>query len=263
MEQNGVRHWAAGSLLLASIVWAASCGGAGDTGAFGTTSGGAGACAGGCPGSLLCDGQLGCVTCLADGDCGSASPFCIAGSCEQCETSGDCQAGASCYPGDHECKPSCSSSADCTSGDATLCDTATGACVECVAGTDCADGELCDPTFGQCSECLTDGDCGVTQPHCDRADGECRECLGDGHCAAGQVCSDGHCVSASCASDADCGGERPRCDTAAASCVECLAHADCESGGQPLCGPDHVCVRCLVDADCDGQVCERFDCKGG
>jgi Cys-rich repeat protein len=248
-------------LIGAAGITPLACGGTGDdAGVFGG-GGGSSADCGGCPGSQVCDADFGCVQCNIDSACGNG--FCIAGDCVECATSSDCAAGQSCWPADHECKPACSSDADCTGDNATHCDPVSKACVECVDSSTCGN-QTCDPTFGTCVECTSDVDCPAGEAHCD-ASGECRECLTNAHCDVGQICSEHHCTVASCTSDGDCAGENPHCDPDSGKCFECVVDAHCADGDKAHCSPAHQCVKCLVDADCgdSGQVCEDFECKGG
>lgn len=245
-------------LVLATI---AAC--AADEALFGDSGTGASAGAGGsCANGFFPDPSLGCVQCTSDAGCDGAHPFCVAGACVECGVSSDCGAGESCFPENHECEPSCASSDDCSSGDASLCDVPSGACVECVDSTQCQQG-VCNPTFGICAECLGSEDCAAGEPYCQVDEGRCRECLADVHCAPGDICSGHHCAPATCASDADCAEDEPRCDVPSGSCRECLSDADCAGGSDPRCGRSGECVRCLTDDDCGGGQCEDQNCKGG
>src|SRR5262245_52991547 len=55
----------------------------------------------------------------------------------------------------------CASDADCRSGESSICDVATGVCIECRVETDCTSGGRphCDTGSGICVECRTDADC--------------------------------------------------------------------------------------------------------
>src|SRR5262249_51076127 len=119
-----------------------------------------------------CNPALGCVECIADTDCatGGRDPFCVRGRCEACRTNADCGVAAPiCYPGDHRCHVSCAIDGGARCGLATPhCDTATGACVGCLAPTDCPPpAPLCESTTKACVVCEKNSDCPATRPKCD------------------------------------------------------------------------------------------------
>ena len=118
-------------------------------------------------------------TCFADGDCaGGPNPYCLAGRCVACKTSGECRGGA----------PICSSDHVCVS-----CVAAVGACPSAAPA--------CEADSGRCVECASNDDCPVaTQPICDDASNTCVACTSDAQCAAvpPAVCLyhlDGRCAS--------------------------------------------------------------------
>lgn len=247
-----------GALSAAVFAWAVSCGGT-DSGDSSNTP--PPSCSDSCPAGRICSSSLGCVECLLDLDCGAANPACIDGRCEQCETSADCAAGQTCYPGNHECNAACATNADC-SGDAQICNPTTKACVECLVKADCPDDPFCDPTYGKCAECLGNADCGTAQPFCEPADGQCRECLLDSHCGIHQKCTDKHCVIEKCTVDQECPGDFPKCIAAEGTCVECLLDVDCTDGDKIHCSMVNQCERCTLNEHCAaGETCVDFDCK--
>jgi Cys-rich repeat protein len=224
----------------------------------GTVWGGSG-CNDVCPGAEFCDTALGCVECRGNGDCGAGQPFCVLGRCRQCEITADCGAGQACYPRDHQCHPFCDANGDCADvNNSPFCDLETGACVGCVADSDCGDQPFCNPTTGQCAECIGDADCGVSSPFCDPSNGECHSCIVDEHCGPNQACDDHSChLAGPCTASSQCPGDS-LCNLDNGECVECLINGDCGGGDQPFCSlPLGECVECLVDADCPtGELCQ-------
>jgi hypothetical protein len=236
-------------------------GGGASSGSLGAGAGTPGGCAVNgqeCP--VLCDTSLGCVECLDDSDCGAAAPACIYGRCEQCGDKADCPDGQSCYPENHECRPSCTSGQDCT-GDAPICD-ATGACVGCETDMDCPSGEpLCDPLTKQCVECTSSTDCGAASPVCDLPRGDCVLCLVDGDCGDGEVCNDRQCVP----TPESCGASEVLCPDGCfdlssdpAHCGACDTNCGpgtCVSGTCQCGGGSIVCEGACVDPSTDPNHC--------
>src|SRR5262245_52467125 len=57
-------------------------------------------------GNRKCDPSLGCVECLANGDCPATAPICVHGSCSQCGSNADCPASTpACWLFDRKCHP--------------------------------------------------------------------------------------------------------------------------------------------------------------
>lgn len=260
-----------------------------------TTTGGAcdPASAAAC-GGRKCDRDLGCVECLADGDCTAAGrdPFCILGRCEACRTNADCGvAQPVCLPADHRCGSSCVGDGAVTCrGETPLCNTTTGACVGCKAATDCpATAPICEPTTSQCVACTQSSQCPAARPKCDLGRFECVSCIVTSDCPAGQTCDgEGRCI-VKCTSDGQCTNpDRPKCNLTTGACaecldstqcsskpstpicdtgrggrcVECVTNAHCGDGGTPFC-KDSECVQCRNDNDCAGGVtdkCEKGAC---
>src|SRR5262245_59478053 len=117
-----------GVASLGAFAWLASCGGSeSNEGSGGNSTGifstGAASCAEQCQ-SGLCDPQRGCVECNVNGDCHDpGQPICVGGHCEECGANADCGTGQSCFPGNNECHTACTSNANCTDGNANICDT--------------------------------------------------------------------------------------------------------------------------------------------
>lgn len=128
----------------------------------------------------------------------------------------------------------CTSDDDC--GFSGLCDTSTGACVQCLTADDCADeGDLCTdgmctsgceknedcPLFhscnvdsGQCNEsgCTSDRECilftGVADAVCKKEEGSASSCTipceENAECGSLNICQEGECVFLGCETDDDC-----------------------------------------------------------
>ncbi len=142
--------------------------------------------------------------------------------------------------------------APCTQSSGKVCD-AEGACVACVANTDCLVNEVCTAA-NECQE----GSCGDLAKNNDETDVDCGGSCG-ATCAPGQSCSTGAdclqgvckqnvCLVPTCGdgvengteTDVDCGG----------SCAS--------SGFNPKkCGPDQ---GCLINGDCAGNECSGTTC---
>jgi hypothetical protein len=187
----------------------------------------------------------------------------------------------------------CQSNADCV-GDAAgpICNTGTGACVECMAAIDCEAGEVCNTTTYTCETvqtgCQSDADC--AEGVCNTTTEQCVECMVDGDCETGEVCNlttyTCELELTGCTADADCVGDPAGevCNTTSGACVECMIDGDCETGEtcnmttytceaeQTNCSSNAdcvgaaageicdtvsgLCVECLVDENCEtGEVC--------
>lgn len=112
----------------------------------------------------------------------------------------------------------CQTNADCTAhAGAPVCDTATGACVACVASSDCTTpaAPVCTPS-DSCGACMTNTDCGrfSSTPVCDTASGACVQCT----------------------TASDCDALHEACNTTTHVCGVCTSNADCTSG--LCCGAD-------------------------
>ncbi len=98
-----------------------------------------------------------------------------------------------------------------------VCDTDTGACVECLDDTDCSP-QHCDVTQHACVDCLSSSDCSKTAPNC----------------------SSGHTCGAACNNSSTCSADTPVCETSTHTCVECLVDSDCDPNG--VCQADQTCL---------------------
>ena len=222
--------------------------------------------------------------CAANRDCPTPQ-LCVAGHCvnsgcgplsESCAADGDCGLGMSCTSGC--CRPGgvsgCQGNQDCLAKPTTpVCETATGACVQCVQTVDCAPGKLCQKNVCQAQPgCSRDADCTDAKlPVCDTSSSAhaCVECLqaADCHAAASPVCdATHHCVAPPvCTSNASCAKPTPVCRVSSGDCVGCLVSGDCPSGSS--CSAQNTCVvggngTCTTNGDCLGNGANVY-CKGG
>jgi Cys-rich repeat protein len=213
----------------------------------------------------ICSNTLGCVQCGADSDCPATDPRCIEGRCELCATNADCPATMPACWADHRCHAACTTSADCTQGGLTLCDTSTGDCIGCKTNADCTGTQhpLCDTTAERCVDCLENKDCGAAAPRCFLGDHTCVECLANSDCGTGQICQPGEFTChAGCTSNSNCSGATPLCNTVDSQCVQCLANSDCPTTA-PLCNTDRGrCSVCLVNTDCKDPTKPICDNQG-
>jgi hypothetical protein len=193
---------------------------------------------------------------------------------QQCGTNGACPSGYQCGPDNHCYKsgqiPAGDMSAtppdmamactamSCKGGPKPVCDTSTGACVECLMDVDCPSGKLCNN-----KACVP----GCTATH--------------GCPDGGGMCNTGNKMCMVCMKDADCSGNTPRCDTNSGNCVECLPTNDncsmgkfcgqvngvytCQTGCQTAAdcpkpdagGAIDCCNHICVDTDSDGKNCGK------
>ncbi len=219
----------------------------------------------------ICSGTLGCVQCQADSDCAATDPRCIEGRCHACATNADCGAAMPACWADHQCHAACTSNASCqqqTQPNLPLCDTSTGACIECMATKDCAGTQqpLCDTSTDRCVDCLANSDCGVSAPRCFLGDHTCVQCLSNSDCGtAAPICdSQNFACRQGCTENSQCSGTTPLCNTTTSTCVACLKNTDC-TVADPICTTnDGRCVVCVVDADCAQDAGTMYcDNQGG
>jgi hypothetical protein len=188
---------------------------------------------------------------------------------QQCGNNGACPSGYQCGPDNHCYKsgqiPAGDMSAtppdmamactamSCKGGPKPVCDTGSGACVECLMDVDCPSGKLCNN-----KACVP----GCTATH--------------GCPDGGGMCNTGNKMCVVCMKDADCGGGTPRCDTNSGNCVECLPTNDnCPMG--KFCGQVNSVYTCQTgcqtaadcpkpDAggaiDCCNHICADLDSDG-
>jgi Cys-rich repeat protein len=205
-----------------------------------------------------CSDTLGCVQCQSNTDCAPGAPVCALGRCAACGVNGDCGTGEACFPANHSCQTACTTNAECPQfggQNATICDTASGACVQCRDDADCpATAPKCEPNRRQCGDCASRADCGIAAPACNLQNARCVECLVDADCNTGgrpYACGDDNQCHPLCQADTDCTApNRTHCNLANGLCVECLLAANCPTA-TPICNPaDNQCVQCTTNAEC-------------
>jgi hypothetical protein len=195
------------------------------------------------PSGTLCGAALSCsgdtltpaTTCDGNGNC-------------QSPTAAACANYLYCADGT-SCATSCASGSDCVTG---ICNTTTGACLECQMDSDCSGtlkGEVstprCSTTANVCVQCLTNADCPAAEPSCNAAnlcvqpctnDGDCTNTVGLTKCGSQSFCVQPCSTSTDCASTAF----TPLCGSAGI-CVQCLAASDCAPSGI-TCSATNICM---------------------
>lgn len=115
-----------------------------------------------------------------------------------------CAAGLACV--DHQCVvPSCSMTG--CAAEAPVCNITTDVCEGCTESNQCSrfsDTDVCDTATGACVECVTAADCDAAEPVCDAS--RCRACKLDSECSSGACGDDGACVPESAIVYMDPGG---------------------------------------------------------
>ncbi len=211
---------------------AITSGGSEDNGQF--ADGSADAAPGGCQSAADCDDNDYCSAdvCKADGSCEHAA---IAG----------CVAPLA----------PCNSKNLCKSG---VCDSATNACVACLATIDCQAGQICQAK--QCKPaqtCKSDIECKTLQRVCGKADGLCVDCNSTLDCGPGEQCLGTQCVGAApCKSSKDCPAV---CNQAKGICVDCVSTDNCAPG--KFCTSDGHCAQAICLGPSCGSGSWQFGCK--
>ena len=144
------------------------------------------------------------------------------------------------------CQPACA--------DGTVCDEATGACVDCLQDADCTEdaAPVCDPDTQTCVACLDDSTCSGDTPVCDTDAQTCVACLEDANCSGDTpVCDTDVQACVGCLESTDCSGDTPVCDTGAQTCVGCLEDADCPTAQNARCDQATLsCAPCTQASEC-------------
>ena len=159
-----------------------------------------------------------------------------------------------------DARVTCRSDRDCAAT-AQVCDTAQGACVDCVRDADC----LTAGTSCISNRCTRPVACTSSRmcpgQVCDTARMLCVDCVSDTDCAATETCRASACVPrpAGCGSDAECAAPTPRCNATTRACVACLRDSDCGAGR--TCTSANACVTTAVcspgAAECVDSVTQR------
>lgn len=181
-------------------------------------------------------------------------------------------------------QPPCVTSLDCP-GD-TVCDSASGACVQCVGDADCDAEEACGPDK-ECHPaalpCDSDKDCKPSGLLCDVDLGMCVECTTDEACAPETFCLDGYCLPDVCTPGAAqcndesavecsesggawilvevCSGDK-FCEEGACVDLVCLpGEAWCDDAEFKWCSDDGKALLGTTDCEALGQVCTQDGCQ--
>jgi hypothetical protein len=150
----------------------------------------------------------------------------------------------------------CTQNSDCAGNELglTVCDTATGRCVQCVTTDDtCMPAQHCDGATNRCvAGCRSDEGCTMGQ-RCDTAAHACVACVTDTHCPTGQRCMGNQCV-AGCTDDSRCAmGER----CCGGGCVDVQANtSNCGACGT-------TCMASNGTAACTMGACAVGACNTG
>eukprot|EP01130_Rhizamoeba_saxonica_P018441 TRINITY_DN9231_c0_g1_i1.p1 TRINITY_DN9231_c0_g1~~TRINITY_DN9231_c0_g1_i1.p1 ORF type:complete len:1382 (-),score=311.07 TRINITY_DN9231_c0_g1_i1:39-4184(-) len=237
------------------------------------------ATAGGC-GDLFCDDSTGlCETCVINDHCDINTPICSNFTCNPCSDELPCPGGGcsggicvDCTVNDHcldfslpvcdidyTCKRCDESINECDDG--SVCDEATGICVECIGNEDCDGGLICDLSSGICRPCseVVFGNCpngGVCLSESDI----CVDCVFNEDCPNEQdyVCDVNECVACNVATEAECSFGLI-CNNNSGKCVQCISNSDCPEIQNPICDSEK-CRPCVSNTDCEddpelGDVC--------
>jgi hypothetical protein len=246
-------------------------GGSGGNG--GVVSGGDGGMSGGVGGMAGNAGDAETPMCMTNDNCDADRPVCNSeGQCSGCDATTSAVCGL-----EHN--------------DLDLCNSVTGACVECLDDDNCAGTATPECFAGRCEECETHADCDsdLENPQCN-SDHVCVPCTADEDACSehgdldmcdirdvGDTQTKGQCVQ--CLVHSDCPNETPQCNSAGrcVACSEtvgditCLARED--DDGVPLlkCNthPDRAttgqCVQCIDDivVEATSTVCGSNSCNQG
>jgi hypothetical protein len=223
------------------------------------------------------------VPCSGPSDCKDPNrPFCQAGLCSGCQMP---DAGG---PDGGTCPAP------------KVCDSSTGACVECTTAAQCTKPEAPLCTNKQCTACAgNNAGCAArdpAKPIC-AASGRCGECSSNDQCKATPAksfCVMEACVGCQMAGATACTGVTPVCNPTSGACAECLVDTDCKTATAPFCvankcvacgmapagkcatlnpmvpacGPTGACVACNTSVDCafdpNRPICNTADstCRG-
>lgn len=117
----------------------------------------------------------------------------------------------------------------------TICDKASGRCVQCVTAQDCEPNHDC--TKSACvryTPCTSSLQCSSPEV-CDGVRGRCVRCVTSPDCEQGETCSANRCRP-QCQSDNHCTPLGLLCDKAQGFCVDCVREQDCDPGKRCVAG---------------------------
>ncbi len=144
----------------------------------------------------------------------------------------------------------CTDNASCAGNPAgAVCDTATGACVQCVATADtCPTGQYCVAGSHTCATgcrsdeaCSTATDAGTSSRRCDTTTRACVDCLVDEHCPPGNLCVGNVCVTG-CSATRACPSAQTCCSGA---CVDTQANTAACGACDRRCVVPNAAAACL------------------
>ncbi len=235
---------------------------------------------------LCVDGTGQCAACRVDGDCGGATPQCVAGACRACDPLDDagCTAnGGSPICGNNNTCRGCQNDAECAdNATGTFCNEATGLCRRCDENGDSPcelNLPICSAAQNACIDCANDQDCVARAGAEDQCvGGDCRLCdptgnAGCGPASATPFCSNVTFACRACATDMECvaAGLGTQCITVGGQAGRCGAcdpnEAQCAAGSAtPICdGTNLTCRGCAADGECatnpNGGQCVAGSCE--
>jgi hypothetical protein len=200
-----------------------------------------------------------CVSCFSDSDCGGQfNPYCTSdvdagNDCVMCVQPSQCPSTSpGCNSLYFQCG-SCSLPSDCPSNLPVCQGTCVASCVLSDGGTSCASG-LCDTQSGACVQCLSDSDCQSPTPYCADAGNYCVGCLSVDQCpSATPGCNSSSLSCGSCALSSDCPASVPVCQFGSCELSCASGGADCSDHGLVCESDSGVCSNCTVDSQCAGN----------
>jgi hypothetical protein len=216
-----------------------------------------------CPDPLECTAGVGCTGCTVGGtDCPASTPICKLASgktsCHGCASNAECGTGKFCDEAHGPCYDACdpNNNAGCTTATKPYCKvtttngTSTAQCSACDASGSaphytCDSDKLCDTSSGACVECLKNTDCTSDEPFCDQSSHTCRPCTAAteaADCGTGNVCVGAKCV--------DCNGGANQCASGTPVCVSNMCK-QCDSSHLDACTPPDQCQV----ASCPSNAC--------
>jgi hypothetical protein len=203
-----------------------------------------------CPEQICDEATNSCVGCLTPVDClddGNVctDAICVAGVCGDANNTALCDDGSLCTVNDSCLNGACGGNDACPGQ---FCIPSTGACVGCLAATDCPDD----------TEVCTDKAC---------VSGVCQQVNNTALCDDGSLCTvNDSCLNGACGGNDACPGQF--CNPSTGACVGCLAATDCPDDTEAC--TDRACVSGICQqvnntANCnDSLFCTAVDiCNGG
>ncbi|MBK6533602.1 MAG: hypothetical protein IPF99_29660 [Deltaproteobacteria bacterium] len=161
----------------------------------------------------------------------------------------------------------CATNADCAgNAGGAVCDTATGACVQCVPSADtCPVGQYCVAASNTCAPgcrsdeaCASATDAGTSSRRCDTATRACVDCVTDEHCPPGNLCVGNLCVTG-CSPTRACPSAQTCCSGA---CVDTQSNTAACGACDRRCTVPNAASACLNGSCAVGTCTAPFaDCN--